>query len=584
MTDTSDVPPIEPRSKHWIVDAIAILFVVLIALKFTWHADLGRDLIPADECGYILSGFDLERVGPPGASFSPLYTIWYYCLSLIQPDAGILELWSWRTLIVLLAVLIYAIARRGSAPTSIALLASCWFISSNSMAVWPYPTFFATTVGGIGCLLAMFARSVYYQLAILGGTLGVMAFARPEMQVAQLAFLGAFGLFMVVAYFRSQLSIPNAIASLAICLLPVTLLTLTFGSPIAPEPTAGLGVTVNSRSSVAFGQHYSVNKSEVGAVTVNPWLHWESIVTKDFGKACGPLEAFFRNPGALMWHVQRNVTRSAWNLRYLMLPILPNTIRDSLITLALSLLVVAAMGVVLGRMGHRFGIRRDGLLVPTCMILAIAVPISISCALIYPRDHYLFPLTFFLVVFAAILIGPLVRFTATYPSRPLATVAFGLTLLMVMPNVVHRWSVMPMLTWQNNSETPHKYRRIISAVQTIPVQGTVRIVEPGYSVFRMAYPKLVAYSLSLWEIEKAPSFASFMKTNDVNVVIINGDLEACGWIANDKTYQQFRDSTPDNFLEWYVEDSGTRILIRRDALSSDISPTLLANQKTRSIK
>lgn len=561
VSDRKDSPEVEgatanQRSQHWIADFIAILFISVIGLKFTWHAALAGDINLSDECWYALSGYDMSRTGPPPACFSPLYAVWYWLFTDLQPDPATLQIWNWRFLVTSLAVLIYLLTRRAGAAPIVSFLGACWLIASNLMSVWPYPTYFVTLMAGLGCVAVMSIRSTWYQAAVIASLFGISGFVRPEMIVAQLALAGPLLLLLVVAYFRGNVSLRRAAGVSAVSFVPVILLMALFGNPLA-----------GGRSEIAFGQHYSLNKAEAGLIRINPWVNWASIVKEDFGTTCSPSQAFLVNPKAMMWHLNRNLS-TAWNSLWELADLNLHGSKARLYLLYLLMITIGLSILVLTRrtIAVEFVHTLRRFAIPLCAIAAIGVPVAISSTLIYPRDHYLFPIVFFAVVLVVLLATPLFQIGSKITSHPVTLATLGIVMLWGVPNVAHRWSIEPLFAWENEINPPFRNRQAIEAIKKAPVTGPVRLIE-GALFFRMAFPKADVQYLSIWEIEKFKSFADYIRDRDVNVIVASSEMEACDWIVKDPTYTELRDRPTANFIPWAPGPDKLKLLIRRDALS-----------------
>src|SRR5262249_13002637 len=171
-------------------------------------------------------------------------------------------------------------------------------------------------------------------------------------------------------------------------------LVLVLGSP----PLDG------SRSFIAFGQHYSVNRSKAGLRAGHPWHEWEAAVRADFGDVHSFGQALRSNPRAVLWHVGRNVSQLPEYLAAMLavrLELSPHG------TLGLTAWLWAALALGRGGLGWRFS--RHGLAGPENRPLVVAlilmafllVPAAIQSLLIFPRQHYLLPLTVFTLALVA---------------------------------------------------------------------------------------------------------------------------------------------------------------------------------------
>src|SRR5438132_11592707 len=84
-----------------VADSILLSLVALAALKYTLRLDAVEDVpVFSSEATYLARGVHLRDWGIVNASDSPLYSVWYYVLSLFAPDPLRLYLVSHIVLIV----------------------------------------------------------------------------------------------------------------------------------------------------------------------------------------------------------------------------------------------------------------------------------------------------------------------------------------------------------------------------------------------------------------------------------------------------------------------------------------------------
>ena len=132
----------------------------------------------------------------------------------------------------------------------------------------------ATVVLVFGCVLAVRIQSVPLALAVLGLTLLLASYARPEYFVAFLIFCLAGLAATLVALWRC----PRCWRLLGACVLLVVV-PAALAARLAGVPLGG------DRSFYAFGQHYAYNVSRSRPLAVNPMYRWELVIREDFGEA-----------------------------------------------------------------------------------------------------------------------------------------------------------------------------------------------------------------------------------------------------------------------------------------------------------
>src|SRR5258708_27418370 len=139
-------PAVQRMKAH--IRAIARDGVVLLALALAgWNLTYGlQDLIDIgmfDEGLYLYHGVTLLH-GLPGADAAPLYAVWYFILSLLQPDRAALYYLNYKLMTVLPVLLLYLVLRRykvGLIPATV--IAFFFLIESINLPVWPKVSHFS---------------------------------------------------------------------------------------------------------------------------------------------------------------------------------------------------------------------------------------------------------------------------------------------------------------------------------------------------------------------------------------------------------------------------------------------------------
>src|SRR5260370_42156494 len=112
----------------------------------------------------------VPEAGPPSAEACPLYCLWYYALSLLQPARVRLYYLSWSLLAALLPASLYLLIRALGGTRTKALLAAFVLLTSAFVDIWPYPTHPATPLLAPGALAARRAPPLAWSLGVVGGT------------------------------------------------------------------------------------------------------------------------------------------------------------------------------------------------------------------------------------------------------------------------------------------------------------------------------------------------------------------------------------------------------------------------------
>ena len=114
----------KPRFFFSAADWIAIMLLAIAGWKFTYGLENYVDINFHDPSFYLLNGVTLHENGLPDAENGPFYAVWFYLLSLTQPDRIELFYRDYKLLTILLPLMIYLVLRRCSVSSIAALVGS----------------------------------------------------------------------------------------------------------------------------------------------------------------------------------------------------------------------------------------------------------------------------------------------------------------------------------------------------------------------------------------------------------------------------------------------------------------------------
>src|SRR5918998_5127030 len=236
-------------------DGLAILFLLLAGLKFTYWLPLISDISMPDETYYLIRGVKLVQDGVPLAEDAPLYSAWYYVLSLLQPDRVTLYYLNYQAVTVLPPIFIFFLLRRYGLSTLAGMIISGLFlISAVNFPLMPKASHFALIIILLSLIAATYTkRDTSAILLVCIGAL-LCSYVRPEFFLTYLLILMLY--IMVVVTSRREIRIWRELLGLSAVLSVSALLLYVFGWPAFSSSSGG-------RSFVAFGQHFSLN-----------WVHW----------------------------------------------------------------------------------------------------------------------------------------------------------------------------------------------------------------------------------------------------------------------------------------------------------------------
>ena len=322
----------------------------------------------------------LETLGLPSADWGPLYSIWYYALSFIRPDALDLFVLNVYVLTLVLPMGLYVALRRQRVSYLASLLVAVYFlICRANLTLWPKVSHLALLLVLLGFALVR-STDRRPRTWILASTALAASYVRPELFVSFL-LLAALALTEAIRGLRSQpqrhgLALVAAAAGLVVVLA-------FFGSPMF----AG-----GSRDLVAFGQHYSLNWMGWTGAKASGFDDWRSVVQQNFGPVASVSEAFRSNPASFGRHLLTNAYRAPGLLvamfAYHVNLLLPARFIPLEAYALISLGAIAAIAFAprwLPRLRRRLATMDPA----TSLAVAVMAPELISVAVIYPRPHYL---------------------------------------------------------------------------------------------------------------------------------------------------------------------------------------------------
>src|SRR5215213_3201108 len=130
-----------------VADLLIALFLLIAGLKFTFALENFWSLRLYDESAYLYAGVKLPALGLPSAEYAPLYALWYYALSLLQPDRIALYFLNYKVVTILPPILAFFLLRRYRVSLIVSVVISGVFLISNAnLPVWPKPAHFALVI------------------------------------------------------------------------------------------------------------------------------------------------------------------------------------------------------------------------------------------------------------------------------------------------------------------------------------------------------------------------------------------------------------------------------------------------------
>jgi hypothetical protein len=492
---------------------------------------------------YLTGGILLPKQGLPAPDWAPLYSVWYWVLSLLKPDPVELFYFNIKALCLVLVTLVFVFLRANKVRPLIACGAACLVVAMQAnLDVWPKVSHFAICILLLGLTVASFRPKYLLQISVL--TAFSMSYARPEFFLVFLVLAAA----ALVSCFRatSKSRLRHGLSLLAIGGV-VAALTLSIGCPFFQR---------SDRSFVAFKQHFALNWVKWTKSDLNAWNEQDLIAEAAFGKVASPMQCAAKKPALVARHVVANLTdapRRAFKL--LLSPavdcygLLQRYARTSGLYL-LGLLLFA--GLAFGRPGRSSLIatwRQDAMLLGTLGIF-ILPPLAAS-ALIFPRDHYL------LLILIPLGCGLLVlsRGWAVDLGRrgAVCTLGVGAYMLAASPESIQETQTPMRSTLQ--------FIHSLKFAQPVRFLDTKRFCEPNLlAAVPMDWSNVPAYS-------KDGSFGSFLRDRRINAILLDNAIREIPRYSTDPEWRSFiSNPAGSHFTSLSIPETTWRLLVADDLL------------------
>jgi hypothetical protein len=360
------------------------------------------DISVADEALYLRQGLQLPQDGLPSPQWAPLYSLWYFALSLAQPDAIGLFYLNYTALTVAVPLLLYVHLRQSRISAALSgVVAGLYLWSATNIDVWPYPSRFACLLLLVALTVASSRRFVRHAGLVLVVALFLLSYVRPEYFVswAVTAFV-VVGVRLRSAWRDRQQRHVRVAAPIVSLAVAFAAWMIVFGVPLSG----------GDRAERAFAQHVARNHATQTGINAESEYAW--VMRSAFRGAHSAWEALLRNPSMFARHVAANAEHALPRLAEIAL-LQPTErlfapARGHLVEAAIGLVVLAALaGLLVFARTDRAAVRELAAQGSDTLRLQLLALVAISCAVvpaalvIYPRPHYLQVLGLLLTILAA---------------------------------------------------------------------------------------------------------------------------------------------------------------------------------------
>jgi hypothetical protein len=532
------------RCRHGAADGFVLLVLLAAGLRFTRDLSRFADIRLWDDANYMRDGIHLFHGGFE-VQYGPLYSLYYWVLSLGHADPVAIQMACYRQTAILLPLVFYVLLRAVRVPLGPAwILAGYSVISYANLHLENRVGHAALILLAPFCALAMRARTLPGACRwMVAGTL-LASYIRPEFF---LGFLMTVPFWIAVEVRAARATVPlrslwRAGAMAAAC----TALILGLG-----PPAFGGG---QGREMLAFSQHFAIRWKEWHGENLNPGFDYRGMVEEAFGRVNSPAQAFLASPITFLRFVAENAAGFAAPAKVFLLHFqLPAWVGGRAIKpldgicLAFGVLAAAVHGRWRDRALPRlFAAGRLWLLVP------VLLPPVLSGLLVFPIAYYLLPCGF---IGIAALLGLLYAHTPVRPRTAWLLAAGAALQLLLTPSLAR-------------TEFPSRPRVNLAVVERIRGLHTgsrpLHILEAdgGYGTY------LAGPARSIYPVEKDRGFLAMLREEDINLIVAGPYLEFQDErFRDDPEWRRFlEDPTAFGFRREEIPGTDRLLFLRSDLL------------------
>ena len=535
-----DIQTPSPMRRAWLPDAAGVALAIGLALRLANGIDTVRDLPIDDEAAYELRGVALRfawasgvRAQWPSPDWAPLYSGWYGVWSFVVHDPIRLADVSWTALVVGITVLLYALARRLDQPPHVALVIAAAPLLTSFFHVEPYPGLLSLLILLGAARLALACRGDLERRSVLLGGMAFAGFVRPEVAIGFVVGTFALGVWVTAKWRARTAGVRPVVPALA--LGSSAILFAVFGNPFGGD-----------RSFFAFSQHYAFEVSRREHLSINPWVRYAEITTRDFGASTSIGAAARANPRGFSRHILHNVGELPGNVLDLCSLRRSITTAASVPWLAASAVIIAVIAIALGVCIARTRRADDARRAVIELFVLVAVAALPGILIVFPRAHHLYALCAIGWLLGASFVADEGRRRLRPRAVPSGLYAMGVAIAV--------WLLMP--TASRSVPGPMPMRKAAEALRVARLQP-VRALELG--VGYLAFAGHDGPILSGWaDNEPLPVL---LRDRAVGIVVL-GELNLQQRrFASDPDMQAFLGSPQEyGFCELYRDPGFVRVL------------------------
>lgn len=499
-------------------DGWTLLILLLVGLKFTYGLEQALDITLYDESTYLWQGATLPSRGFDQAKYdllyAPLYTLWYYLLSLLATTRIDLYYLNYQLMTILPSCLIYLLLRSLSRSVLLSVVVSWLFLTSTvSLETVPKVSHFALLLMLMVLVITSHLQSSLVATLVAANGALLISYTRPEYFLTFLLLSLLLVTRLVFEYRQLKTIDQLTLVKFTLSVIFAILLFLSFGSPLGGD-----------RSIWAFQQHFAVNwVSWTDNRELNPWFDAYHIFSLNFGEAKSIWQALLNNPGAFLKHLSYNAYYLGTALSDVWFS--PLLFAKDTVSKTVAVLFVISLSVFYRARIYRHILKYKWFLILSSSYLLSAL---VAIILIYPRVHYLLIPGVLIAIIAIILLtdSVLEKPPMTWQLLPYMLVA----MLMFTPS--------PFI---KNLGTPaHANLEVIRFMTALNIQKPINMLEiqGGYCYYLSNNCQWVTV------FEKDVNFKQFLANKQINMILVTAALNSDTKFRDDQEWRSFLKDFP----------------------------------------
>jgi hypothetical protein len=510
-------------------DLLIVTIILIGSLKFTLGVQNSIDVWLYDESTFLYDGIKLASNGFRPAEEQPLYSIWYWIVSLFEANRINLYYLNLKLMTILPPILAYILLRinRVSIPVSLIISWLLLVVPANWYTMPKGSHFALILILAALIVISSRSRSFLWTSLFVSISALMVSYARPEYFLTYLLSVLLVALAVGLEYKKLE---RRHLAGLIACGLASAILLGVLGLPIS-----------GSRSMGAFRNLFSYNWISWTGSDMSPWTNSREIASRNFGRAQNIPEAFANNPKVFLRHVTCNIRElPKASARLALPPFLPKDIPSERVA---ELLIIGLFVANISRV-------RKNLLEYKRSLIFVALflpPGLFSIVLLWPRDNYILIPLVLTSIAMTILAG-----SRTFEQKQVNYKGLLLLGLFVI-------AVTPYFTALYGSEQPTLHT--IRFIQSLRIEKSVNLLEAegGFDMYLSDNFHRVA------EYDKDIGFNRFISDRNINMIVVTTTLLRDTRFRNDIEWLNFLTDYPKfGYLQMDIPKTDRKLIMRVD--------------------